>query len=88
MDKGIKSMYAAARCNRVICVHYVAGTPIINAARQVVAELVGQFGDWPIVFQDKSGSWDQLRHDKGVFTGVLIHGARSLDTAMALVSRV
>ena len=42
---------------------------VTNDAEQVTKYIYQNYGDKRIFYQDTSGDWDELCHDKGEFTG-------------------
>lgn len=43
------------------------GMSVTNDAENVVAEVVGEYGDKRVVYRDSMGRWDELVHTNGSF---------------------
>lgn len=59
-----------------------AGISITNDAERVVEHLVNTFGDFPIIYCDTSGNWDQLQHANSTFQGFNLLFAKSREEAI------
>jgi hypothetical protein len=67
------------------------GLSITNGAEAVIANLDktlhGGLGDRRVIYQDTTGTWDELCHNDGVFTGFAHVGGRTFLEAVNHINK-
>lgn len=72
----------------IICVIDEDGPrSVTNDAENVVAQVVAQYGDHPVIYRDSDGVWDELVHRNGVFHSFHGLGYREPGPAMDQVQK-